>query len=81
MLGNVCFLNLYLRARGSLGVRDKRGRTALHHSAANGHRHLTASLAEFGAFENLLETKDKSGNSPLLTAVRHNRAESIKVLL
>ena len=26
ILGNICFLNLYLKARGSLGVEDKRGR-------------------------------------------------------
>jgi ankyrin repeat protein len=38
MLGNINFLNLYLKARGSLSITDKRGRTALHHSVANGHQ-------------------------------------------
>ena len=36
--GNLCFLGLYLKARGLLSITDKRGRTAMHHSVANGHR-------------------------------------------
>ena len=38
IMGNLCFLDLYLSARGLLSITDNRGRNALHHSVANGHR-------------------------------------------
>ena len=81
MLGNICFLNLYLKARGYLGITDKKGRTSLHHSAINGHKRMTEMLCEFGQFENLLETPDNAGNTPLLACVKHNRPESVMTLL
>ena len=72
MLGNIAFLELYMKARGSLTIKDQRGRNALHHSAAHGHRTITSMLCEFGSFENLIEEKDKSGDTPLFAAVKHN---------
>ena len=72
MLGNINFLNLYLKARGSLAIADKRGRSTLHHSVANGHQQLSLMLCEFGEFENILEKCDKSGNTPLFSAVKYN---------
>lgn len=81
MLGNICFLNLYLKARGFLGVTDKRGRTALHHSCANGHKQLTQMLCEFGSFESLLETADSSGNTPILTSVKYRMTDIVKLLI
>jgi len=38
-------------------------------------------LCEFGAAENLLETADKSGNTPLLTAVKHDQTQIVTVLV
>ena len=38
-------------------------------------------LCEFGSFENLVEGQDKSGNTPLFAAVRHDQEETLKVLL
>lgn len=70
-----------MKARGDLGIQDKRGRTALHHSVANGHRAMTQMLCEFGAFHNLLEKADHMGHTPLLTAVKYNQAEMVKVLI
>ena len=81
MLGNICFLNLYLKAKGSLAVTDKRGRNALHHSVANGNRALTKMLCEFGSFENLLEKPDNTGNTPLFSAVKYGQAEALKILI
>ena len=81
MTGNICFIELYLKARGSLGVADKRGRTALHHSVANGHRELTTMLCEFGSFENLIERADASGNTPLFAAIKYNQEEILKILI
>ena len=81
MTGNICFFNLYLKGRGNLGITDKRGRTALHHSVANGHRDLCLMLCEFGSFENLLERADHSGNTPLLIAIKYNQEEILKVLI
>lgn len=81
ILGNICFFILYLKARGSLAVTDKRGRNALHHAVANGHRQLTQMICEFGSFENLLERPDNTGNTPLFSAVKHNQPEMLKVLI
>ena len=80
-MGNLCFLGLYLKARGSLAITDKRGRSALHHSVANGHRQFAMILCEFGSFENLIEKADNSGNTPLFTAVKYNQDEILKVLI
>jgi hypothetical protein len=38
-------------------------------------------LCEFGEFENLLEKCDKSGNTPLFSAVKYNKEEVLKVLI
>ena len=42
---------------------------------------MTTMLCEFGSFENLIEGQDKSGNTPLFAAVKHNQDEAIKILI
>ena len=38
-------------------------------------------LCEFGSFENLIEKTDHTGTTALLTAVKYNQAELVKILV
>jgi ankyrin repeat protein len=48
MQGNIAFLEIYIRCKGSLIIEDQRGRNALHHAVANGHRQFATMVCEFG---------------------------------
>jgi ankyrin repeat protein len=61
---------------GDPNVRDRHGRTPLHHAAAEG-RGLEP-LLEAGADPN---ARDKDGKTPLHYAVAHGRSDAVKLLL
>ena len=81
MLGNIAFIELYMQAKGSVGITDQREKNALHHAVANGHRSVTSILCELGSFENLIEGQDHTGNTPLFVAVKYNQLETLKILI
>ena len=62
------------------------------HSIANNHDTFTRMICEFSSifahqieepstFTNLIELRDRHGNTPLFVAVRHNRPECVKTLI
>ena len=53
----------------------------MHHAVANGHAQLAHILCEFGSIDNLLESSDKDGNTPLFLAIKFNQTECVKVLI
>lgn len=81
MLGNIAFLEIYIRCKGSLSIEDQRGRNALHHAVANGHRQFTMMLCEFGIQQNIIEAMDHQGNTALFSSVRYNQESTLKVLM
>ena len=95
ILGNLAFLEVYIRCKGSLLITDQQSRTGkgsfsyirivlitsigLHHAAANGHREFLTLLCNFE--EKLIEAKDVNGATPLFLAIRYNEVECLKILI
>ena len=81
ILGNLAFLETYIRAEGELAIVDHQGRNALHHCVSNGHKQFAILICEFGGSEELIEQKDNMGSTPLFYAVRYNEKSCLEVLL
>ena len=62
----------------SLGQRDRRGLTALHHAARCGHLKLIELLIDRGAD---LESSNRHGHAPLSVAVEENQISAVECLL
>jgi ankyrin repeat protein len=75
ILGNIAFIELYIKSKGYIGIVDPQKRTgnyfanliilALHHAVSNGHKEIAAMLCTFGQKLNLIETEDLNGCTPL----------------
>ncbi|CDW88932.1 ankyrin repeat domain-containing protein 6 [Stylonychia lemnae] len=81
ILGNIAFLQVYLKAKGTLEIIDQQKRNALHHSVSNGHKEITALLCNFGKKYKLIEHADVSGSTPLFLAIRYNEIDCLKILI
>ena len=70
-------MTLYLQGGGSVLIKDRKGLTALHYAASNGHADFVKILCDSNAD---LEAEDRLGATPIFYAVRYNEKECAKML-